>query len=225
MGGLARSRAGALVHTVALALALLVGSGVGEHLFSLASEGAHALFGGHGNGNDDLSDAAAAHGIPGLTPGNSPDEQFERRPFLFGLSSSPSRYPLEFLTSAYAQGARRVALVTNVGYPITMAVCAAARARAEALGMLVVYEGRYSTADGTPFECQTLVAGMVRARPDTLVGCTLEPDAMGLAHALVNSGVLLGAMPPSSGWTGAVPARVTSRVLRYHQPSRKDQID
>ena len=84
--------------------------------------------------------------------------------------------------------------------------------------MQVVYEGSYATAGPAganyiPPPYDTLVAEMMRRRPDTLVGCTLEQDAMGLAHELVSSGVLLGAMPPLSDWSGAVPARVTSRVL------------
>jgi len=127
--------------------------------------------------------------VPALTPGSGADEQFQNRPWLFGLCGSPSLYPLEFLESAHAQGARRVALVTNVDYPVALAVCAAARARAEALGMRVVFEGRYGTAGPAgggfitpPYDA--LVADMMRRRPDTLVGCTLEVDPTSVSESL-----------------------------------------
>lgn len=193
-------------------------------LRELAEQGAHVLFGGHTSGVDELASVAAAYRLPALTPEQAPDAAYRGRPMLFGVAGSPEDTQYEFLLRAKMQGASRVALLANSGTSLNVAVCAAAAQQATSLGLQVVYQGTYAnTADQA--EHDALVADMMLARPEALVGCSLDPDSLLVARALIANDVLLGAIPPArpargrgsihAAWKGSIPAFVSSKVLRF----------
>lgn len=97
---------------------------------------------------------------------------------IFGVDAPARRYmdlPLEF---AKQRGLARIALVFAAG-AFPSEVAAGARAKAAELGMEVVFDAHY---DKGRREFSKLVRGMLRARPEVVIGASYLEDSMGIVR-------------------------------------------
>ena len=183
-------------------------------LYDGLARNAHAIafLGSHVGATADLAAATRRHNLPAIACASDTDDNFDAslQPLLFGVSTSPELYPEMFLDAVYGQGVGRVALLYNAEANSTVAMCSAARARSQALGLDVVFDRGLTTPPGTATSefLNTLLHDMLDAKPDALVACTLEPDSLALGSALLAARVIDGALPPTKLWKGSVPALV-----------------
>jgi branched-chain amino acid transport system substrate-binding protein len=105
---------------------------------------------------------------------------------------------------AKAHGYTRVALLSN-DQPGTLEICAGVRARAQAIGLTVVYDQSYlRTTTTTAFG--PVVAPLAATAPDVVVGCAFLSDSIALTREFDKQGVKpkllalsIGPVDPSFG--------------------------
>ncbi len=125
------------------------------------------------------STVAERHHFPLVATGAASGEIWSRGyRNIFGVDAPAYRYmypPLEF---AKEKGLSRVALVfANTAFP--REVAAGVRAKAAKLGMEIVFDAEYDKDDNA---FSQLVQGMVRVRPEALIGGSYLEDSIGMVR-------------------------------------------
>ena len=123
--------------------------------------------------------------IPMIDPEGAAASIYKDKKYNFQAIAVASTYFEDIPKIAKSKGYKSLALFQN-NQTLTNAACDALKKDAKDAGMDIVFSETYPEDTA---EFSSLVLRAKQANPDVVVGCTYEPDAIGLTRALNNQGL------------------------------------